>query len=186
MDVNDNQRPPVAHSANHLWISWRDEAFGEVNLSNALSYFSRSPFVSLENPSVTNNKLTSSSPGAGGEVEYVVQDAQSPHLFVIRMQAKDIPLGLYYCLDGTIYACPSLHNVLSSRRKRCGHKVSRSLDLLRKDLSPVDGVLTARPVDMKETIARLEASHAALSDDKDTRRRHFKGDSILASLRVGG
>lgn len=169
---------------NQLWISWRDEAFGEVNLSNALSYFSRSPFASLENPSVSNNKLTSSSPGAAGEVEYVVQDAQSPHLFVIRMQAKSIPLGLYYCLDGTIYACPSLHSVLSSRRKRCGFMVSRSLDLLRKDLNPIDGILSSRPVDMKETIARLEASQAVLSD-KDA-RRDFKGDSILANLRVGG
>jgi len=183
MDVEVTQRPPVARSANQLWISWRDDAFGEVNLANALSYFSRSPFVTLENPSVNNNKLTSSSPGAGGEVEYVIQDAQSPHLFVIRMHTKEIPLGLYYCLDGTIYACPSLHDVLSSRRKRCGHKVSRSLDLLRKDLSPIDGVLTMRPVDMKETIARLEASHTALSDDKE---RDFRGDSILASLRVGG
>ena len=185
MDVS-MQRPSTTPSANQLWISWRDEAFGEVDLSNVLSYFSRSPFVSLENPSVSNNKLTSSSPGAGGEVEYVVQDAQSPHLFVIRMQAKDIPLGIFYCLDGTIYACPSLHNVLSSRRKRCGHKVSKSLGLLRKDLNPIDGVLSSGPVDMKQTIARLEATEAVLSGDKDSKRRDLKGDSILANLRVGG
>ena len=69
-------------------------------------------------------------------------------------------------------------------QRRCSFKISETLEMLRQDLNPIDGILSSRPVDMKETIARLEASQAVLSD-KDA-RRDFKGDSILANLRVGG
>lgn len=56
-------------------------------------------------------------------IEYLVQDAQEPHLFVIRRQyrspAKAIsPQAFYYILDGTVYQSPSLHGALSARLVR--------------------------------------------------------------------
>lgn len=53
-------------------------------------------------------------------VEYEVQDAQEPHLFVIRKQHRSGPkttatLHFYYVLDGNVYQAPSLHAALSSR-----------------------------------------------------------------------
>lgn len=178
--VTEGGPAPATGVDNQLWVSWRDEAFGDVNLSNALSYFARSPFVNLEGPSVSNNKLTSSL--SDSDLEYVVHDAQSPRLFVIRMQAKGVPLGLYYVLDRTVYACPSLHNVLSSRRKRCCHKVCGSLDFLRKDLNPIDGVLcSSSRVDMSQVIAGLEA---AASEVRDTGRQDLKGDAMAGRIGV--
>jgi hypothetical protein len=166
-------------SGNKLWISWRDELFGEVTIANCLSLFARSPFCDLESPVVRDNKLVSSS-SADADVEYVVQDAQPPHLFVIRMQAKGMPIALFYILETTIYACPSLHHVLASRRQRCGYKIHRSLDLLRHDLNPVSGVIASRPVDMKEVIARLESALA--SRDKKATDADYKGDMIVAQM----
>ena len=53
-------------------------------------------------------------------VEYELQDAQEPHLFVIKKQHRSgpkstSPLQFYYILDGSIYQAPSLHTALSSR-----------------------------------------------------------------------
>ena len=53
-------------------------------------------------------------------VEYELQDAQEPHLFVIRKQQRwgpksTSPLHFYYILDGNVYQAPSLHAILSSR-----------------------------------------------------------------------
>lgn len=53
-------------------------------------------------------------------VEYEVQDAQEPHLFIIRKQHRSgpkttAPLQYYYILDGSVYQAPSLHAALSSR-----------------------------------------------------------------------
>ena len=53
-------------------------------------------------------------------MEYELQDAQEPHLFVIRKQQRwgpksTSPLHFYYILDGNVYQAPSLHATLSSR-----------------------------------------------------------------------
>ncbi len=53
-------------------------------------------------------------------VEYELQDAQEPHLFIIRKQHRSGPkttatLQFYYILDGNVYQAPSLHAALSSR-----------------------------------------------------------------------
>lgn len=54
-----------------------------------------------------------------GDVEYVLQDAQAPHLFVVRQEQKtragDMPTAAYYIIDGTVYQSPSLHSVFHSR-----------------------------------------------------------------------
>ena len=179
------ERTEMASGSSKLWISWRDEAFGVVTIANCLSYFARSPFVELQSPTVRNNKLVSSSAGADerDDVEYVVQDAQPPNLFVIRMQARGVPIALFYILETVIYACPSLHHVLASRQKRAGYKIHRSLDLLRHDLNPVDGVLSNRDVDMKEAISRLEAAVLNLDSSSGKKKKpDYKGDAILAQF----
>lgn len=53
-------------------------------------------------------------------MEYILQDAQPPHLFVIRKQWRSLAgvinsLAYYYILDGTVYQSPTLHAVLSAR-----------------------------------------------------------------------
>ncbi len=63
----------------------------------------------------------------GPGLEFVLQDAQEPHLFVIRRQQRrphDIDKvdthGAYYVLDGNIYQAPTLHATISSRAVRAG------------------------------------------------------------------
>lgn len=53
-------------------------------------------------------------------LEYVLHEAQEPHLFVFRKQKRDgpekaTPIAAYYILDGSIYQSPHLHNVMGSR-----------------------------------------------------------------------
>ena len=55
-------------------------------------------------------------------MEFILQDAQEPHLFVIRKQQrrptdmeKADTHGAYYILDGNIYQAPTLHSAVSSR-----------------------------------------------------------------------
>lgn len=59
-------------------------------------------------------------------MEYILQDAQEPHLFVIRKQKRESPekvsaQAAYYVLDGSIYQAPHLYNVIGSRVVSC-HK----------------------------------------------------------------
>jgi hypothetical protein len=53
-------------------------------------------------------------------VEYLIHDAQEPHLFVVRKQMRHSPksvthLTFYYILDGRIYQAPALHTTILSR-----------------------------------------------------------------------
>jgi mediator of RNA polymerase II transcription subunit 6 len=53
-------------------------------------------------------------------IEYILQEAQEPHLFVIRKQKREGPekvtaLAAYYVLDGSIYQAPQLYTVIGSR-----------------------------------------------------------------------
>lgn len=57
-------------------------------------------------------------------MEYILQDAQEPHLFVIRKQKRESPekvsaQAAYYVLDGSIYQAPHLYNVIGSRVVSC-------------------------------------------------------------------
>jgi hypothetical protein len=158
-----------------LCLSWKDGSFGEVTVHNCLAYFSRSPFV--RSGTIRNNKLE----GKDG-VEYVLQDVQPPHLFVIRMQsAKEgqLPLGLFYVLEGTVYASPSMHDVLSSRQARCSYRIRGSLEILREDLNPIEGSLSREHVDMSALLGRLEE---AMEERED---REFHGDSIMYHVSRG-
>ena len=58
--------------------------------------------------------------------EFVLADAQEPHLFVIRRQlrgapgAAPVPQAVYYILDGSVYQAPTLEAVLLARLVREG------------------------------------------------------------------
>ncbi|CAL8470759.1 g10301 [Coccomyxa elongata] len=127
--------------------TWRDDAwlsFFPLNVFTALDYFALSPFYDR----TCNNELAKSQ---GGDlklatlppgVEYEVQDAQEPHLFIIRKQHRSgpkttAPLQYYYILDGNVYQAPSLHAALSSRISRCLHNVRTAFNLMQSDLDPL-------------------------------------------------
>ncbi|KAK9904309.1 hypothetical protein WJX75_008938 [Coccomyxa subellipsoidea] len=127
--------------------TWRDDAwlsFYPLNIFTALDYFALSPFydrgcnnelAKLQGGGV---KLATLPPG----VEYEVQDAQEPHLFVIRKQHRSGPkttatLQFYYVLDGNVYQAPSMHAALSSRISRCLHNVRTAFNLMQGDLDPL-------------------------------------------------
>ncbi|EIE22760.1 hypothetical protein COCSUDRAFT_16273 [Coccomyxa subellipsoidea C-169] len=114
--------------------TWRDDAwlaFYPLNVFTALDYFALSPFYDrgcnnelaklqgggLTAPVMTCHCARSTLPPG---VEYELQDAQEPHLFIIRKQHRSGPkttatLQFYYILDGNVYQAPSLHAALSSR-----------------------------------------------------------------------
>lgn len=53
-------------------------------------------------------------------IEYILHEAQEPHLFVIRKQRREGPekttvMSAYYVLDGSIYQAPQLYSVIGSR-----------------------------------------------------------------------
>jgi hypothetical protein len=177
------------------WLSWRDEKFGTVAVSNCLDYLSRSPFVEGADPASVRESY-SSKKLVLRDAEYVLQDVQPPHLFVIRKQSPtrsttaSLPLGLFYILDGVVHAAPSLGDVVSARRRRCGFRIHESLELLRGDLNPVSGVLANRPADMATTIANLESVDERNMKDrkgnKDETEKSaaaaWKGDDIIGQF----
>ena len=52
----------------------------------------------------------------------MLQDAQPPHLFVIREEKKTPvgtrPIAAFYILDGTVYQSPTLYDVFENRLVR--------------------------------------------------------------------
>jgi len=57
-------------------------------------------------------------------IEYELQSAQEPHLFIICRQLRSAPKAVtrqqfYYILDGSVYQAPSLHAAMASRVVWC-------------------------------------------------------------------
>lgn len=72
-------------------------------------------------------------------MEYILQEAQEPHLFVIRKQKREGPekvsaQAAYYVLDGSIYQAPHLYNVIGSRvvsfRSECCNQLGEQCSVL--------------------------------------------------------
>lgn len=75
-------------------------------------------------------------------IEYILQDAQTPQLFVIRKQSKSLSgeettLAIYYILHGMLYQAPVLYDVLSSRLDRASFTLQNILSEMRNDLDPM-------------------------------------------------
>eukprot|EP00884_Botryococcus_braunii_P017784 jgi/Botrbrau1/468/Bobra.110_2s0107.1 len=135
---------------------WRDDQWLQIfplNTFTALDYFSFSPFFvrGCNNDIARMQGLDSSKMGIlPPGIEYVVQDAQEPHLFVIRRQHRTspktspTPQAIYYILDGTIYQAPSLHAALTARLNRCLYSLRRAFHQMQADLDPLIKGLSAR------------------------------------------
>lgn len=122
--------------------------FGLTSPAVVLAYFSTSPFFDIN----SNNYLLKTQgveqlpqhlyemPG----LEYLVDEALSkpPNLFVIvkqwRRQADpkspvDI-LEYFYCLNGTIYRCPELYQLLRTRCEKLNTALLKAFRLLMKEI----------------------------------------------------
>jgi mediator of RNA polymerase II transcription subunit 6 len=173
---------------------WRDDVwfqtYGLLSHLSALDYFAQSPFYdSTSNNEVARQRglrLEQLPQGAPG-VEFILQDAQPPHLFVVRKQFRSLagvlsPLAFYYILDGTIYQAPSLHAALSARIDRCIWTVKSAFSLLRSDLDPLgERGKEARGGEVAAEVNRLQATkHAAVQLAPEQRTRAER--AVLATL----
>ncbi|KAF5833298.1 MED6 mediator sub complex component-domain-containing protein [Dunaliella salina] len=133
-----------------------------LNQFSILHYFELSPFFDR----TCNNTLARQQghdpavPGAlefvvpQGGMEYVLELAQVPHLFLIRKHVRKGPdaaapgalstLAYYYVLDKVIYQAPTLHAVLSSRIRRCAWGLHQGFGKLQADLDPLKAQLRKR------------------------------------------
>jgi mediator of RNA polymerase II transcription subunit 6 len=173
---------------------WRDDlwfqTYGLLSHLSALDYFAQSPFYdSTSNNEVARQRglrLEQLPQGAPG-IEFILQDAQPPHLFVVRKQFRSIagvlsPLSFYYILDGTIYQAPSLHAALSARIDRCMWTVKSAFSLLRSDLDPLgERGKEALAGEVAAEIHRQQAAkHAAVQLAPEQRARAER--AVLATL----
>lgn len=103
-------------------ITWLS-TFG-LRIDNVLDYFYTSPFYdpNCNNEIIRSQGLTSEHLQALQGPEYAVDIncSQPPHLFVIRKQIRRSKLNcdtveIFYCLDGILYQCPVLVDVLQTR-----------------------------------------------------------------------
>lgn len=111
----------------------------------------------------TLNDLFPCRAGAPG-IEFVVQDAQPPHLFVIKKQRRSLaggeePLALYYILDATVYQAPDVHAAIAARIARTVHTLRRAFAELRSDLDPLSQPRSLEKGTEKE---QMELSAAAV------------------------
>eukprot|EP01023_Acetabularia_acetabulum_P034705 TRINITY_DN3260_c0_g1_i1.p2 TRINITY_DN3260_c0_g1~~TRINITY_DN3260_c0_g1_i1.p2 ORF type:complete len:241 (+),score=45.76 TRINITY_DN3260_c0_g1_i1:338-1060(+) len=128
-------------------LSWSDPqwmAFYPLDATTVLDYFALSTFYdrTCNNEIAKQRRLPPTDlwklpPG----IEYVLQTAQPPHLFIIRKQLRQgpevtQPQALYYVLDGVVYQCPSLHAVLESRLLRAFFYIKGAFQQLQADLDP--------------------------------------------------
>lgn len=74
--------------------------------------------------------------------EYLLQDAQTPQLFVIRKQNRSLSgeettEAVYYILHGVVYQAPVLYDVLNVRLHRAAFTLQSILSEMRDDLDPI-------------------------------------------------
>ena len=147
---------------------WRDELFlasYKLSVSNVLDYFSASPFydvTSLNALARLRGLAVDEIPKLGAGTEFILKDAQAPHLFVIFKRLRSVsgvstPLAYYYVLDGTVYQAPTLDATLSSRLSKCCHLLRESFHELEKDLNPLMQA-TSQEFDA-DAITKKMASH---------------------------
>lgn len=154
-------------------ISWTDPAWTEpLNAYTVLHYFARSPFFdqNSNNAKAYRDNLDPSVPGVlsamSPGIEYVVQEAQEPNLFLIKKQQRKTqpegvtPLGYYYVLDKVIYQAPTLYAIMSSRMQRCLYNIRQGFLRLQKDLDPLKKVMKEEARHKLEEAEALSCSGA--------------------------
>jgi hypothetical protein len=128
-------------------ISWLT-TFG-LRLDNALDYFYGSPFyeaVGCNNEIVRTQGLSSVHLQGLTGIEYAVdiESSKEPHLFVIRKQYRRSKsscdtLEIFYCLDGIVYQCPLLVDVLHTRLAKAALALDRSFSEVKSCISAAEG-----------------------------------------------
>mmetsp|Transcript_12899 Transcript_12899/g.25820 ORF Transcript_12899/g.25820 Transcript_12899/m.25820 type:complete len:198 (+) Transcript_12899:721-1314(+) len=171
-------------------ISWKDEGWiaraGVLTTLNALDYFSNSPFFigSARRDDLIASRRTQRLETSDGSIQYVLQDAQPPHLFVIRQETKtdagyDMPVAAYYILDGTVYQSPSLYDVFYSRFKRCAFKIKETMSFLAEDLNPISGG-SKQDVNMYDRLLSLEARQQ--EEFSSNTEIYIRSDHIISAI----
>lgn len=122
----------------YIDITWLT-TFG-LSTVNVLDYFYSSPFYE----STSNNEIIRTQ-GVSPEhlqsmvgIEYAVdyQSSKEPHLYVIRKQnrrsrSSTETIEIYYCLDGIIYQCPLLLDVLKARIAKASFHLANSFEQIK-------------------------------------------------------
>ncbi|KAL4519165.1 hypothetical protein Ndes2526A_g00265 [Nannochloris sp. 'desiccata'] len=176
---------------------WRDDlwfqTYGLLSHLSALDYFAQSPFYDpTSNNQVARQRglrLEQLPQGAPG-IEFILQDAQPPHLFVVRKQFRSLagvlsPLAFYYILDGTIYQAPSLHAALSTRIDRCMWTVKSAFSLLRDDLDPL-GERGKEALAGEQGVRKGEGEEAATPSQQEGGGGGGAGGGVISSEEARG
>jgi hypothetical protein len=120
------------------------QRFPLVHPSAVLQYFSISPFfdISSNNQILVTQGLEQSIVNLQQMrgVEFVVDEklSQPPNLFVILKQYRSSPrlvesLEVYYCLNGSIFQCPDLLDVIRTRFGKIVLSLRKAHDCLFED-----------------------------------------------------
>jgi mediator of RNA polymerase II transcription subunit 6 len=116
-------------------------------------------------------------------MEYILQDAQEPHLFVIRKQKREGPekvsaQAAYYVLDGSIYQAPHLYNVIGSRVVRSLYHITNAFALASAKLEKIGNETEDGKPDADAVEVQLKKASTKAVDVKEVMRV----DSILAGV----
>jgi hypothetical protein len=134
-----------------LHISFIDTNFIQMyglNEFNAIDYFSLSQFYdrtcnnnvvkmqtrfnSIQELQIQMSKMVG--------IEYILAHVQQPALFVIHKRKRSSPekvslLESYYILEGTIYKCPTLYRVFSTRLMTSLYFISKAFEEIQSSVS---------------------------------------------------
>ncbi|KAK4790529.1 hypothetical protein SAY86_017833 [Trapa natans] len=110
-------------------------------------------------------------------IEYGLNEALEPNLFVIRKQKRDSPdkvthMLTYYILDGSVYQAPQLCNVFAARVGRALYYISKAFSTAASKLEKIGHV-----DDDENSTSKSQANKEAI-DFKEVKRI----DQILTSL----
>ncbi|KAJ7527269.1 hypothetical protein O6H91_16G045800 [Diphasiastrum complanatum] len=169
-------------------ISFRDQLWLNtypLDRSLVFDYFALSPFYDhicnneqLRMRSIHPLDMSHLSKMTG--IEYILHEAQEPHLFVLRKQKRDspekvTPLAMFYVLDGSIYLAPLLYNVIGSRVARSLYHISNAFEMAASKLEKIG-------YDAESDTGKVEGSTGEegkkLMDDKEVVRI----DKILTGI----
>ncbi|BFI41914.1 mediator of RNA polymerase II transcription subunit 6 [Marchantia polymorpha subsp. ruderalis] len=155
-------------------ISFRDQLWlNQFPLDRNLvfDYFSLSPFYdrACSNEQLRMRQihpLDSSQLTKMTGIEYILHEAQEPHLFVIRKQRREGPekttvMSAYYVLDGSIYQAPQLYSVIGSRAVRAIHHISEAFSQAAAKLEKIGHEVEsgkAKPEDQVDEAAQKKAA----------------------------
>lgn len=116
-------------------ITWL-ATFG-LSSANVLDYFYTSPFYDQDcNNEIVRTQGVSLTHLLEMEgIEYVIDEKNSkePNLFIIQHNIRKSPraaevIGVYYCLDGTLYQGPFLLDVVRTRIAKLSYYLSKSFE----------------------------------------------------------